>query len=582
MSLRPGASRLAAALAAVCATALSIGCATSTLKQAQNAENARDFDLAVTQYTKAVHEHPDDIGLQQDLNRAKLRASETHLLSGRRLFSIGKYEDAQLELQIASELNPANGDADRDLQAVRAALRAKLAAPADGKTQLESLLSKTRDAMPTGNELPDVKIGQITTGRQMTSRELYMTLAKLGNLSVTFDQTFREAPVQASLLNNMTLKQALDTVARSTNTFYQVQSPTSIIVIPDTPQKRREYTEEVFKTFYVQNADLKQTMDALRVVGDLRSISPIDGTNAIAVRDTPERIQAVGRFLASFDKARPEVVVDVEVLEVDRDKLMEYGAQIASAGSAGLDGAAAINPEGLTVDSLRKLSASDVLVSGIPALYYKLLKTDSHTRTLANPHLRMSDGIAGSANFGEDVPVPQTTLTPIIQQGTNIQPQTTFSYRTIGVNIKITPRTHPNDDVTLALSIELSSEGGTGFDGLPTFGNRKVDTTLRLRDGETNILAGLIRNDERYLREGIPPLTDIPGLSHLFTHNRKEIQTTDVVIMLTPHIVRVLDLTEDDLRPLRVPREGNGAALVEGAPIVPPPPIRSGGGGGGK
>jgi general secretion pathway protein D len=578
----PGASRFPAAVGALCATVLLAGCATTALKQGEAAEGARDFDLAVAQYTKAVREHPSDADIQKNLDRAKLRASDTHLLNGRRLFSVGKFDEALLELQLASELNPANGDADRDLQAVRAALRAKLAAPENGKTQLESLLAKTRDAMPAGNELPDVKIGQITTGRQMTSRELYMTLAKLGNLSVTFDQTFREAPVQASLLNNMTLKQALDTVARSTNTFYQVQSPTSIIVIPDTPAKRREYTEEVFKTFYVQNADLKQTMDALRVVGDLRSISPLEGTNAIMVRDTPERVQAVGRFLASFDKARPEVVVDVEVLEVDRDKLMEYGAQIASAGSPGLDGAAAINPEGLTLDSLRKLSASDVLVSGIPALYYKLLKTDSHTRTLANPHLRMSDGIAGSANFGEDVPVPQTTLTPIIQQGANIQPQTTFQYRTIGVNIKITPRTHPNDDVTLALSIELSSEGGTGFDGLPTFGNRKVDTTLRLRDGETNILAGLIRNDERYLREGIPPLTDIPGLSHLFTHNRKEIQTTDVVVMLTPHIVRVLDLTEDDLRPLRVPREGNGAALIEGAPIVPPPPIRSGGGGGGK
>jgi general secretion pathway protein D len=582
VNIWPGASRSTAVLAVVCTAALLSGCATSPLKQGRAAEDSRDFDTAIAAYTKAVHDHPGDNDLQQDLSRAKLRGSEAHLLSGRRLFSQGKYDDALLELQIASQLNPTNGDADRDLQAVRAALRAKLSAPENGKTQLESLLSKTRDAMPAGNELPDVKIGQITTGRQMTSRELYMTIAKLGNLSVTFDQTFREAPVQASLLNNMTLKQALDTVARSTNTFYQVQSPTSIIVIPDTPQKRREYTEEVFKTFYVQNADLKQTMDALRVVGDLRSISPLEGTNAIMVRDTPERIQAVGRFLASFDKARPEVVVDVEVLEVDRDKLMEYGAQLASPGASGLDGGVAINPEGLTVDSLRKLSASDVLVSGIPALYYKLLKTDSHTRTLANPHLRMSDGIPGSANFGEDVPVPQTTLTPIIQQGSNIQPQTTFQYRTIGVNIKITPRTHPNDDVTLGLSIELSSEGGAGFDGLPTFGNRKVDTTLRLRDGETNILAGLIRSDERYLREGIPPLTDIPGLAHLFTHNRKEIQTTDVVIMLTPHIVRVLDLTEDDLRPLRVPREGNGAALIEGAPNVPPPPIRTGGGGGGK
>jgi general secretion pathway protein D len=159
---------------------------------------------------------------------------------------------------------------------------------------------------------------------------------------------------------------------------------------------------------------------------------------------------------------------------------------------------------------------------------------------------------------------------PISQGGPTVQPQTQFDYRTIGVNIRITPRTHANDDVTLALNIELSSLGAPGFDGLPTFGKRNVSTSIRLKDGETNILAGLIREDERSERQTIPGLGDIPVVGNLFARNHTESQQTDVVVMLTPHIIRVLDLTEEDLRPLRLPREGTGTNF-----ILPPTPTQT-------
>ena len=178
------------------------------------------------------------------------------------------------------------------------------------------------------------------------------------------------------------------------------------------------------------------------------------------------------------------------------------------------------------------------------------------------------------------MPVPRTTITPITQGGIAIQPQTSFEYRKVGVNLGMTPRIHANDEITLLLNIELSTvAAGTGFEGLPKFGSRLVTTTIRLRDGQTNILAGLIRDDERLLREGA-----MPGLGSLFGRNRKEVQQTDVVVMLTPHIIRELTLTEDDLRPFRIPREGSGISVIEG--IVPVPPVikdgRGGGGGGGR
>jgi tetratricopeptide (TPR) repeat protein len=554
------------------------GCAAHALRQAKLADDLRDYDVAVANYMKVLRSRPNNLEALQGLERAKLRASDAHLLQGRRLAGQGRTQDAVLELQIAVELNPANTAAEKELRAARARVRAELAAPAEGPTPLEALLARAREFQPAGTELPDVKLpSEIATGAGVTNRTLYQMLARLGNLSVVFDADFQETPAQPALLSGMTLAQALDAVGKATSTFATVTSPGTITVAPDNATKRREYTDDVLGLLVVQNADMKETMDALRTVADMRSIAPVTGLNMITVRDTPERYRAAARLLAAFDKARPQVVVDVEVIEVDRAKLREYSLQIASPGSAGVDGQMDLNREGLTLRDLRSLGTADILTTNIPALYYRLIKTDTRTRTLANPHISMVDGTTGVANFGQDVPVRRTVISPITQGGINIQPQTTFEYRTIGVNISITPRTHPNDEVTLVLGVELSSIAGASVDG-PTFGKRNVTTTIRLRDGETNILAGLIRDDERTAREAIPGLGDIPVLGHMFGRTRREVQQTDVVIMLTPRIVRGLAVTEEDLRPFRVPKDGSGG--LEGPSLAPPPPPRIGGGGG--
>jgi general secretion pathway protein D len=570
------------ALAAGVAALVISGCASTPLQRARSADRLRDFDLAVVEYTEALRRRPDDVEARMGLDKARLQAGEQHFFQGRRLFSQGRYEEAVLELQIAVELNPTNADAEKELRAVRLALRAQRAAPESGSTELESILARANMLAPPGPELPDAKLASsIRTGSQTTSRELYLTLAALGNITVTFDPGFRDTPAQVSLLNDLTVKQALDAIAGATGTFYRITAPGAIIVVNNTPAKQREYLEEFTRTFVVQNADMEETINALRIVSDMRRISPIPGTNMFTASDTAERLAAADRFVATFDKARPEVVVDVEVMEVDRSMFREYGAQIASPGSAGIDGSLDVNRNFLNLQDLRNLGRADVLTSGIPALYYRLIKTDGRTRVLASPHIRITDGRQGTASFGQEVPVPTTVIQPITQGGINIQPQTTFSYRTIGVNIGLTPRTHPNDEVTLALDIELSTLAGTGFGGVPSFGTRKVVTTIRLHDGETNVLAGLIRDDERTTRETIPGLGDIPIIGQIFGRNRREAEQTDVVIMLTPHIIRVLDITEDDLRPLRLPSNASGATVFETAPIAPPPPIIRGGGGGG-
>jgi general secretion pathway protein D len=548
------------------------GCASATASHlGREAEGRQDYDQAVVEYTKAVRQHPNDRDARLGLERAKLRAAADHFQRGRRLAATGKLDQALVEFQLASELNPVSGEIDKELRATRNELRAKVAVVREDKTALETLIERVRDLPPQGLDLPQgVKMPASLQFHDASSREAFLAIARLAGVSLGFDPTFRDAPVTVDL-RNATLENALSSVADATHTFIHITSPGSVLVIPDTAAKRREYEEEVVRVFYLSNADLKETMDLLRIVLDARRISPVSGTNALSIRDTPERIAAAARILSAIDKARPEVIIDVELLEVDRNLEAEYGLQIASAGSSGINGTATIAPGGSTTPTLNQLlnlTSSDVLLANLPSLYYRLLKSDTNTRTLANPQLRTAEGMLATARFGDRVPVPVTTFAPIATGGTPQQPITSYNYENIGVNIDITPRTHHDDDVTLQLKVVVQSVSGTGFGGLPTFSNREISTVIRLRDGETNMLSGLIQDVEQQLIEGVPGLSDIPGVGRLFSHKMKQTTQTDIILTLTPHIIRVLDLTEGDLRAFRVGRDSlAGVVVTEQLPV---------------
>jgi general secretion pathway protein D len=570
-------------LAPVVLTLLIAGCATAgAMRNGQAAEQLQDYDRAIVEYTKVLRSQPDNRTARQALERAKLRSSADHFARGRRFANGGRLDEALVEFQLAAELNPANPEVEDALGEVKAQLRNKVAIARDGKTGLESLIERTRNLAPQGQDLPgDIKLPASLTFRDAPSRDAFTALARYANVSVTFDPQFRDQPVTIDL-REMSLESALQALSASTRSFYRVTGPRIVTVVPDTPAKRQEYEEEVVRTFPLSNADLKETVDLLRIVIDARRLAPVTATNTIAIKDTPARVAAAGRLIAAIDKARPEVVIDVELLEVDRTRMKEYGLQIASpstsstTGPTGINGQVSIEQDDLTLRDIRTLTQSDVFLTNVPALFYRLLKQDTNTRTLANPQLRTSEGMPAQARFGERVPVPVTTFSPIATGGINQQPITSFNYENIGVNIDITPRTHHDDDVSLALKIEISSISGAGFGGLPTFGNRSISTVIRLRDGETNLLAGLIRDDERRVLAGIPGLSDIPLVGRLFAHNRRETQETDIVLTLTPHIVRVLDLSEEDLRPFRVGRDGDaagpGATIPLPLPVELPPP----------
>jgi general secretion pathway protein D len=543
------------------------GCASAAMRAGEQADIARDYDRAIVEYTKALREDPDNRVARQALENAKIRASLDHFARGRRYENAGRLEDALVEVQLANELNPGSADIEQTLRNIRTQLRNKVASR-DGKTELQTLVERSRELMPAGQELPaDIRMPDSLTFREANSRDVFTALGQIANVNVVFDPQFRPQPVSIDL-RNLSFEDALQAVATATRSFYRVTAQRTVTIIPDTTAKRQEYEDEVVRPFFLSNADLKETMDLLRVVIDARRVAPVSATNAIMIKDTPERVAAAGKIIAAIDKARPEVVIDVELLEVDRTRLREFGLQLASPAETptGIDGVASVNREGLSLRDLSNLTQADILLTNLPNLYYRLLKQDTNTRTLANPQLRTSEGLPAQARFGERVPVPVTTFSPIAQGGVNQQPITSFNYENIGVNIDITPRMHHDDQVSLALRISVSNISGSGFGGLPTFGNREINTVIRLKDGETNLLAGLIRDEERRILRGVAGLSDLPVVGRIFAQTHREIQETDIVMMLTPRVIRVLDLSEADLRPFRV---GDNVTL----PLTLPTPV---------
>ena len=553
------------------------GCATATaLRDGRQAEERQDYDLAVVEYTRALNSDPDSTTARSGLQRARLRASQDHFTRARRLSAMGRLEEAVAEYQLASELNPDNRVLADELKATQNLLRAKVPVNRDGKTELEALVERMKNQPVPGMVVPAEPLPESMSFRSAGSDIVIRALAQLAKVNVVFDPAFQPIPITIDV-RNQTFGEALQSITNSTRTFYRVTAPRTITVIPDTPAKRKEYEAEVVRTFYLSNADVKETMDLLRIVIDARRIAAIAGTNAITITDTGERVVAAGMLIDRIDKARPEVLIDVEVLEVNRNRLREYGLQLASPGSgtAGISGSIDVNQPGLTLEDLGNLTSSQVFLTGVPALYYRLLKEDRTTRVLANPQLRTMVGIAAQARFGEQVPVPITQFSPIATGGIAQQPITSYDYRDIGVNIDITPRVHLDNDVTLTLAVSVTSVSGVGFGGIPTFGNRSIKTQIRLKDGETNMLAGLIRDDERRVRDGIPGLSDLPGVGRMFGHSRDERQQTDVILVLTPRIVRVLELTEEDLRAFQVGRDA-GAPFGAAAPPGPAAPAPGG------
>ncbi|MEE9179959.1 MAG: secretin N-terminal domain-containing protein, partial [Vicinamibacteria bacterium] len=392
----------------LCLLLVAAGCRTAAdFKAGEVAERNGRFDEAVSYYTRAVKEDPNSSKYRNNLKRAKLRAAEAHALQATRHKNAGELDAAQRELQLAIAMNPTDTNLVQELAKIDVAIQEKNATAA--LANIDRLKEQARET-PLGR-LELAPGGEEPAGfffREARLRDVFLSLGKMAGVNMVFDGAFVDQTISIEL-HDTSFEEALRSLCQVSQNFFYVQSENIVTIVPDTPAKRREYEKQIMKTFYLSSADVKETIDLLRIVLGARRVAPHTATNALTIVDTPEKVAAAERIITTIDKSRAEVVVHLELLEVNRTSLEEYGIQLRS----GIDGVEGITvgvfPEQSTTLDGSPYDGSNVSVTGLPGAVVQLLRMDGDTRILASPRLRMVDGQTAIAQFGERVPIPITT-----------------------------------------------------------------------------------------------------------------------------------------------------------------------------
>lgn len=547
----------------------------SAYQRARTAEQSQDWDTAVAEYTKAMDVDPQNMRYRISLQRARLAASRVHFEKGKSLRTaalnatgadqIRLTQLALAELELTVKLDSTNqfaaveyGKAVAALQDANAASRP--ASIDEIKRRAKANISKAQP--PQLNPASDQPIS-LTFPHETPIKEIYKALGNAFGINILFDQAIKDDRI-AIELKDVTAQEALERVMQAANHFYKALDEHTIIVVPDNPQARRDYEDLVIRTFYLSNGDAEQVTNVVRTMIEARNVFPLKALNAITIRDTADKVRIAEKIIEANDKAKAEVVVDVELLQIDLDKSQNIGAVVTGLGGT-VATSGTTNDKGETIpgsiETLRGIRASSLNFT-IPTLSYNLLKSIGNTETLANPELRISEGEKATLHIGQRVPVPVTTFTTGVQNGNlGSLPATSFNYQDVGIKVAIEPRVHHNREVTLKLTVEVSDIGASkdvgGGTQIPSFITRTIEATIRLKDGETNFLAGLIQQTDSDANARTPFLGDIPILGRLFTQNTASHRRTDLMLTMTPHIIRIPDITEDDVAPMWVGTQSN-------------------------
>ena len=583
------------------------GCAGSAYKQGYNAAQNGDWDTAVEQYRLAVQEHPNKPEYKIALERAMLSASQAHTDAARLAEARGQLEEALREYRRASELDPPNRMLAGKVQDIEHKIRDEAEAANRSRSALEQMRETARRTGPPplfnlNTVLPAIRLADTSL------RTILNAIAQAAGINVQFDPTFNDRPFSVNL-ENSTLQDALNQVLLTNGLFFKVLNPRTIIVAQDSLQNRTKYEDQVIRTFYLNHADATELVQLLNQIGRLGNqqvapqIAATKSSNTITIRGTTTMVDILERLIEANDNPRAEVVIDVQILEVNKQRAKQFGLDLGTysigvafspevdprggtvtAGGAGTGGNAAAGQAGALASPAfnantisRGINTADFYLA-VPQAVVRFLATDSETKIIAKPQLRGSEGTKLSLSLGEEVPIPSTTFTPIATGGANFNPLTSFNYRPVGVNVDIQPRVTLDGDIIMDLTVENSARSAdvvVAGTSIPGFVTRKVTTRLRLRDGESNLLAGLLSETERKSMRGFPGLLHIPVISSLFASNDTQVQQTDIIMLLTPRIVRTQELTQQDLNPIFIgtanyPGLGGTPPLIQTEPLDNP------------
>lgn len=523
------------------------GCATFNQNYKLATEEAanKNWDEAIKYYEKAILQDPSNSAYRLALTRARIMASYAHVMKARNLASEGEKEEALAEYKKALSYDPNN-------RAIMLEAQLLAAAREEAREPVE-----TKIEPPVKLRVSSQKLSLNFMHDRVQLKAIFQALGKHAKINILFDEAFKDIPYSVDLTDR-TFEQALNSLCLATKNFFRVIDERSLIIIPDLPAKRIQYELNAVKTFYLSNIRAEDLQASLLPILRSQYRAPqfmVDkNLNTITLRDSPEVLELAGKLIALWDKPRGEVVIDLEIMEVSRQKLKNFGLELDQY-LTGFGYSGGENPPTesgwFDLSTLDFKNKSNFQVT-IPTAFLNFLESDQDTKIIAQPRLRGIEGEEISYLVGDKIPIPRTSFTPFAAGGVAQQPITSFEYEDVGIDIKITPRVHYEGEITLELEMNVKSVGGTGIADIPIISTREIKNIIRLRDGETNLLAGLLKDEERLSARGIIGLKSIPVLGGLFSSTEKTVQQWDVLMTITPYIIRSIPLTEDDLKPLWV------------------------------
>lgn len=567
--------------------ALLVACTLQELKLGEELERKGDWDGAVAAYRDATKKDPFDKELEKKFRHAKIRAAEQHFDKGRQWLKKNQIAEALQEFEIALGLNPEKPEhhtALNDAWRLRSARQTLLdAKQMEGLGRLDEALGLYETAVELDPSLAEAVEGitRVVQQQQKTQtigesgepvtlrfqntrlKQVFEILARTANIDILFDKDVRDDLVTI-FTKDTPFHEALNLILNTNQLFAKRVSPDRLLIIPDTKQKREQYEELQIRTFYLSNAKAKDMANLLRTILETKRVYVNEPLNTVVIRDQPPKIALAEQIILANDRQDAEVLFDVEVLEVNRTKTQKLGLNFAKQAGFGifpdtLDAAGTLAakafetlPTTWTYRNLTDIGKDSYLFTFPSSVLMNFFKQESQAKTLSSPKLRILNNQKGSINVGDQVPILLSTTNVLPgQAATGAVPTTStvtsIEFKDTGIKLTIEPTVHLNNSITLRLQIEVTRLGDRVIlqaDPLITqfrFGKRTADTALNIRDAETVVLAGLIAEEDRKTRESVPGVDDIPLIGDALGNTDTDKVTTEVILVVTPHIVRKLN-----------------------------------------
>src|SRR5580700_6168252 len=568
--------------------------AKSAYDKGQDAEARENFEAAYNFYKQAYDLKPKDLRYKSSFERLRFKAAATIVHHAQGLRDEGKLQEALAEFQKAAQIDPSLFIAQQELKRTLQMINDATNPPPQAAGPPSSLERKIKEA-PGPVELAAISSVPITIKMTEDSKVVYQTIGQIAGVNVLFDYDYTSRRIKVEL-NGVTLEEALEITALESKTFWRPVTSNTIFVAQDSPAKRKELEQSVLKTFYLSNisapTELQDVVNAIRAVLDVQRVQQLLSQNAVIVRGTPDQIALAEKLVDDLDKARPEVLIDIAVMQISKDKSSTLGLSPPTSASLSLQSnlnpisstttttstSSTGTPAGISLNTLATLNANNFAVT-IPSANLSAVMGDSDTKLIQSPQIRSIDNQKASLKIGERLPVATGSFQPGIG-GVGINPlvNTQFQYIDVGVNIDVTPHIHSDREVTLKITMEISSEiGQASIGGItqPIIGQKKVDLgEIRLKDGETSLIGGIMDDSQTKSLAGIPGLAQIPILKYLFGQVTKDHSSDETVFAITPHIIRGTELTEINQRAIEIGTANTIALHHSSKPQAAPSPAQ--------